>query len=138
MVRGTVHRPRGTRQSGQAMVEYVIVVAFGVLLIVGVGAEDGPLSAVVGDAVDAVKSNYEGYSFAVSMSDYPDVDSSIEYREMLEAQGVPEERIDYLVDDPTDLVNDLVNEYVMTNLPGLGEFDFGSLPLNPMDFLSPF
>ncbi len=135
---GGVHRLRGLRQAGQAMVEYVIVVAFGVLLIVGIGAEDGPLSAVVGDAVDAVQSNYEGYSFAVSMSDYPDVDSSLEYRDLLEAQGIPEDRIDYLTDDPTDLVNDLVNEYVVANLPGLGEFDFSSLPLNPMDFLSPF
>lgn len=123
----------GTRagQRGQAMVEYIIVVSFGVLVL------------VAGDDVilrlrDVIRNNYDGYSYAVSLSEYPDAGNSLEYRAMLEDQGVPEETIDYLTDDPTDMVNELLDEYLFSSVPGLEGFDFGALPLNPIEFLTPF
>jgi len=119
------------RQRGQAMVEYTVVVAFGILVL------------ITGDDVmtylrDVIRDNYDGYSFAVSLSEYPDTDSSIEFRTFLEDQEVPDEYIDYLVDDQTDFFNDLINEYLVPQLPGIGEIDLNAFPLNPAQWLTPF
>lgn len=121
----------GRPARGQAFVEYVVVVTFGILVLV-------TNDQVIWGLRDAIRNNYDGYSYAVSLSEYPDADNGVGYRNMLEAQGAPDEMVDYLADDPLDMVEFLINEYLLSSLPGLGEFDFGALPLNPAEFLSPF
>jgi len=141
-------------QRGQAFVEYIVVVIFGILVMGALaggtrpaacdaaGAGDtgaGTLTEWVGCLTDVVRRNYDGYSYAISMSDYPDTDSGIRYEELLVAQGVPQERIDYLVDDPTDIIEELFNEYVGPNVPGLGGIDLASVlgSLGIGEFLNP-
>lgn len=60
------------KQRGQSMVEYVIVVAFGILVISGAGG-------VIDELIGTVQDSYRGYSYAVSLSqvpDYADVDGA--------------------------------------------------------------
>lgn len=51
-------------QSGQSMVEYMVVVSALILALYSSGAMDG--------LIQVLKDNYEGYSYAISISDYPD------------------------------------------------------------------
>lgn len=61
-------------QRGQSMVEYTIVLVFGVMVLT-----TGPGGDVMADLLKVMKGNYQGYSYAVSISDYPDHDSLGEY-----------------------------------------------------------
>lgn len=142
----------GSTQQGQAFVEYIVVVVFGILVLgamaggtrpaacnaSGAGDTDsGTLTEWVGCLGDVLQRNYEGYSYAISMSEYPDHDNGTWYTEMLQAQGVDPERIDYLSDDPTDIITELFDEYVSPNVPGLGGLDLGAFlgSLSIGDFL---
>ncbi len=52
------------RQKGQSMVEYMVVIAALVFALHTSGAID--------ELIDVLKKNYQGYSYAISISDYPD------------------------------------------------------------------
>jgi len=80
-------------QFGQSMVEYTVVVAFGVLTL---------STDLVQDEIDVlmatIHQNYAGYSFALSISDYPDYDSASEYWGELDAKEVNDDMKDVLTD----------------------------------------
>lgn len=61
-------------QSGQAMVEYMVVVVFGVMVLT-----IGPGGDVLLDLLAAMNDNYQGYSYAASLSTLPDYDNLAEY-----------------------------------------------------------
>jgi len=80
-------------QFGQSMVEYTVVIAFGILTL---------STDLVQDEVDllmaTIHQNYAGYSFALSISDYPDYDSASEYWVELDAKEVNDDMKDVLTD----------------------------------------
>ncbi len=53
-------------QCGQAMTEYTIVLAFGVMVLVGPGTD------VIAAFVDVFKWKHQSYAYAVSLSEIPD------------------------------------------------------------------
>ena len=103
------------RQSGQSMVEYIIVLAFGVMVLLGPGA--GGVVAVL----DQLKLNYRGYSFSMSISAAPDFDDSEDYYDALVNQyGVDEERAEELSVSTLDLASDITG-YDLSPIDQLGE-----------------
>ncbi len=120
------------RQKGQAMIEYTIVTVFGILVLT-----TGPGRGVIEDLEDAIRNNYNGFSYAVSLSDYPDKDDVDDLEDMYETQGLPEDRIEYLADDPVDLISDLIG-FDVGNIPDVTEgvdlVDGIKNSLDPADF----
>jgi hypothetical protein len=121
------------RQLGQSMVEYTVVTVFGVLVLT-----TGPGRGVIDDLTNAIRNNYEGYTYAVSLSDYPDKDNPLELVTLYNSQGMPIEQVAYLVDVPTDLINDILN-YNISGFPSVQEgLDFlDDVGLSFTDFCSP-
>ena len=95
-------KPSFGHQLGQSMTEYTVVLVFGVLALT-----TGPTGDVMQDLLDVMKENYEGYSFAMSMSEPPDFDNEIDYETYLIAQGLEPEEIDRLAVNSTDLLDDI-------------------------------
>jgi len=56
------------RQCGQGMVEYTIVTSLGILVLLGPGTD------VIRWTMAAIKGNYQGYSYAMSLSQWPEFD----------------------------------------------------------------
>ena len=52
---------------GQSMVEYTVVIMFGILTM-----SSAPMRVAVDSLMETIRQNYAGYSFAISLSDYPD------------------------------------------------------------------
>ena len=123
-------RFRFFRQKGQAMIEYTVVATFGILVLT-----TGPGRGVIEDLEDAVKNNYDGFSYAVSLSDYPDKENYLDLISMYNDQGMPSERREYLTDNPNDMVRELAG-YALTSIPGVTQgLDMAdSIGLDPMDF----
>jgi len=71
-------------QRGQSMIEYTVVAVFGILTIT-----TGPMKDTITDVRDAIRSNYAGYTYAISFSDLPDSDSVGAYETLLESQSDP-------------------------------------------------
>ena len=120
----------GLRQTGQAAVEYTvvtIVMLFGILAIYGEPDPNQQGKGVFDRTREVIQSNYEGYSFAVSLAEYPDIEASNDYEDFLVARSVPDEYADYLSEDPLDYLTFIVQEYLLPNLPGLGDLDLGAL-----------
>ena len=118
------------RQKGQAMIEYTVVSVFGILVLT-----TGPGRDVILDLTNAVRDNYDGYSYAVSLSDYPDKENYLELISMYNDQGMPSERREYLTDNPNDMIRELAG-YALTSIPGViqGLDMADSIGLDPMDF----
>lgn len=129
-------------QKGQAMIEYTIVSVFGILVLT-----TGPGRDVILDLTNAIRDNYDGYSYAVSLSDYPDKEVRQVLEDMYVGQLLPADRIEYLADDPVDLVSELTG-FDFNNIPdvdqgldlvnnvGLGLDDFCDICTgNPFDAL---
>jgi len=118
------------RQKGQAMIEYTVVSVFGILVLT-----TGPGRNVILDLTNAIRDNYDGYSYAVSLSDYPDKENYIDLISMYNDQGMPSERREYLTDNPNDMVRELAG-YALTSIPGVTQgLDMAdSIGLDPMDF----
>jgi hypothetical protein len=117
-------------QKGQAMIEYTVVSVFGILVLT-----TGPGRNVILDLTNAIRDNYDGYSYAVSLSDYPDKESYLDLISMYNDQGMPSERREYLTDNPNDMVRELAG-YALTSIPGVTQgLDMAdSIGLDPMDF----
>jgi hypothetical protein len=105
MSRFKLHR----KQLGQSMIEYTVVIIFGILTITS-----GPMKDQIGTLLDTIRSNYRGYSFAISISDIPDSSSNVEYSVLLDSQNVPKELKELLIDrtstaqrSPADLQRDI-------------------------------
>jgi hypothetical protein len=118
------------RQKGQAMIEYTVVSVFGILVLT-----TGPGRNVILDLTNAIRNNYDGYSYAVSLSDYPDKENYLDLISMYNDQGMPSERREYLTDNPNDMVRELAG-YALTSIPGVTQgLDMAdSIGLDPMDF----
>lgn len=70
-----MHKARSLlRQSGQSMVEYTIVLVFGVMVLTS-----GPAGDVILDLLAMLNNKYQGYSYAISMSDLPQHDTLNDY-----------------------------------------------------------
>ena len=125
-------KPR-SRQLGQSMVEYTVVSVFGVLVLT-----TGPGRGVIDDLTDAVRNNYNGYTYAVSLSDYPDKDNPLELVTLYNSQGMPAEQVAYLVDVPAELINDILN-FNISGFPSVQEgLDFlDGVGLGFTDFCPP-
>lgn len=93
------------------MVEYTVVSVFGILVLT-----TGPGGDVVVELTNAVRDNYDGYSYAVSLSDFPDKENYIELISMYNDQGMPSETREYLTDNPNQLVEDM-KDYALGALP---------------------
>ena len=117
---------------GQSMIEYTIVVGFGVLTLT-----TGPMRDVLINLVNVIHNNYQGYSYAIAVSDYPDANDSGTLETMLTSRGVPDDQAHYLAQNPFDLFQ-LLKKYVSPNLPdfqaGLDEIA-DQAGLSPADFL---
>ena len=85
------------RQTGQSMVEYTVVLVFGVLALT-----TGPSGDVIKELLDVIKENYRGYSYALSLSEAPDFDSAADYALVLQAEGLSQDEIDRLAVDTPD------------------------------------
>lgn len=92
------------RQRGQSMVEYTVIAAFGILFMT-----TGPMRPVIDDLADAIRNNYDGYSYAVSISEIPDKEDPFTLIAHYNDQGMPIEQVQYLVDFPEDLINEILN-----------------------------
>ncbi len=99
------------QQTGQSMIEYTVVSVFGILVLT-----TGPGGDVLVELTDAVRDNYDAYSYAVSLSDYPDKENYIELIQMYNDQGMPSEQREYLTDNPNQLVEDL-KDLALSSLP---------------------
>lgn len=120
------------------MIEYCVVVTFGVLTLT-----TGPMRDVIFDLMDTIRNNFQGYSYAISLSDYPDHTNSTELELLLISRGVPDDQAKHLAQNPFDLMQHL-DDYVSASLPdfqeGLDEIA-DQTGLSPGDFLegiSPF
>ena len=118
------------RQKGQAMIEYTVVTVFGILVLT-----TGPGRGVIEELENAVRNNYDGFSYAVSLSDYPDKEDYISLISMYNDQGMPSDRREYLTDNPNDLIRGL-GSFALNSIPGVTENldTMSSLGLDPMDF----
>ncbi len=105
-------------QRGQSMVEYTLVLVFGVLVLTS-----GPGQGAIGALMNVIQMNYQGYSYAVSLSEIPDHDSLGAY---LTDTGV----VDPI--DPTDVVNQITN---YTSFPSISSFPTDLFPTSPQDVL---
>jgi hypothetical protein len=126
------------RQLGQSMIEYCVVVTFGVLTLT-----TGPMKDVIIEIIGTIKNKFEGYSYAISLSDTPDADNSAELRTWLESRGVPPDQAAYLAQNPFDLMA-MLEQYNIPSIPdlqeGLDQIE-EQTGLSPSDFLeglSPF
>jgi hypothetical protein len=87
------------KQTGQSMVEYTVVLVFGVMVLT-----TGPGGDVMQDLLAVLKKNYEGYSYAISLSEPPDYDSATEYAAVLDSYGLEDDEIDRLAVKTDDLL----------------------------------
>jgi hypothetical protein len=62
------------RQKGQGMAEYIVVLAFGVMVLT-----TGPGGDILLDLLGVLNDNHQGYSYATSLSTLPDHDNIGEY-----------------------------------------------------------
>ncbi|MCH9049307.1 MAG: hypothetical protein IH836_10315 [Proteobacteria bacterium] len=123
-------RARYLRQKGQAMIEYTVVTVFGILVLT-----TGPGRGVIEDLENAVRNNYDGFSYAVSLSDYPDKENYFELISMYNDQGMPSDQREYLTDNPNELIRAL-GSFALNSIPGVTEgLDMASgIGLNLEDF----
>ncbi len=105
------------RQQGQGMVEFTIVLVFGVMVMTM-----GPGGDVLLDLLGVINDKYQGYSYAASLSEMPQYDTIADY-----AIAVGP---DYV--DPAALIGEIGN---YTSFPTLDSFPDGILPTSPSDIL---
>lgn len=110
------------RQAGQSMVEYTVVLVFGVMVLT-----TGPGGDVILQLTDVIKNKYQGYSYSVSLSYPPNYDSLGEYL-LNETNAI----------NPNDIVGELQRFTSFPTLPDFGEVmnQAGvSFPNSPADVL---
>ena len=103
------------QQSGQSMVEYTIVLVFGVMVLTS-----GPAGDVILDLLATLNNKYQGYSYAVSMSDLPQYDTLNDYL-----------KTKYDIDP--DKLADQISHYL--SLPTLSAFPTDQLPNSAADII---
>ena len=109
------------------MVEYVIVLSFGILVLLGPG------SNILADFKNVIEQNYRGYSYAMSLSPLPDYAQGQDMRDALEAAGVDAYTVDLVTVDPIgDTMLSILEQYesvkdmISTAVTDLTGFDMES------------
>lgn len=111
-----MHPPKSKNQLGQSMVEFIVVLVFGVMVLT-----IGPGGDVLLDLLGVMNDRYQGYSYAASLSDLPQYDNLGEFY-LNETDGP----------DPNDLVEQI---HDFTSFPTLDTFPDDILPDSPSDIL---
>ena len=70
------------RERGQGMVEYTVILAFGVIMLLGPGGN------VLLDLEAVMQNKYRGYSYSMSMSPLPDFETGPELAAYIDAQNL--------------------------------------------------
>ena len=83
---------RNKRIAGQAMVEYTVILAFGVLVLLGPGGD------VIAELEEVLRQNYRGYSYAMSLSTMPDFDTGQDLRDYIDDLALDPELDDATID----------------------------------------
>ncbi len=135
-----------SKQLGQSMIEYTIVVGLGVMALTAAMSSGGSeQNAAFPDNYSAkealwqrFRDHYTGYSYAISLSEYPDETNLTQIGTMYTNHGLPQELIDYMNDYPTSFVNALGN-FANSGIPGLsqGLNMINNVNVNPSTFLNP-
>lgn len=114
-----------TRQHGQSMVEYTVVVVFFCLTLTS-----EPMLNMIGKLADTLKQRHQHYSYVVSLSDYPDANAIERFQEMLreqlEEQGLDPDEINKLLGEKADSPEawaDYFSEFVGEKFPIPDAFD---------------
>jgi hypothetical protein len=103
------------RQQGQGMVEFTIVLVFGVMVMT-----IGPGGDVLLDLLGIMNDKYQGYSYAASLSEMPSYDTIADYAAVVGP--------DYV--DPAALIGEIGN---YTSFPTLDSFPDGIVPTTPAE-----
>jgi Flp pilus assembly pilin Flp len=109
--------------SGQAMVEYTIILAVLSLVLLGLGADEGSVSQLK----TAVQNKQRGYTYALSLSTIPETDKYIDLAKYYRDLGkFPELSVE--IDNVAGPAGDFVEDYISITEPfrGLG-------PLQPIE-----
>ncbi|HEX5056720.1 MAG TPA: hypothetical protein VFX02_09505 [Gammaproteobacteria bacterium] len=119
-------------QSGQSMVEYVVVLAALTLAVLAIG--DGDFSTPEDSNMDelrqAIDYRYRGYSYAVSLSEIPESENPLEVAQYYDSLGKYPELASQM-SGGYSTIEDYVNKYVDFT-SGLRDFDPSSAL--PSDF----
>jgi hypothetical protein len=100
-----------SKQRGQGMTEYTIVTFFGLIIFFGPGLD------VLEELANVMRRNYEGYSYAISMSPLPDYPTGPDMITALQNEGVDAATIAKLSVDPAEqAIDDKLQEF--TDLKG--------------------
>ena len=113
------------RQYGQGMVEYVVVLAT-VVFALTVPLNGAGSNNVIEEIEQVLQDNYEGYSFAVSLSEMPDAVSMDEALQMFEdAGGDPNQLTD--AGDLIQQVDDFLDISFSDLIPNVTDFSVDDL-----------
>ena len=85
------------RQRGQSMIEYIVVTAFGLMILLGPGVD-----LMREELPKVLRDNHRGYSYAISLSSLPPYGTGEEYRNAMVAAGIDQATIDALGVDPVE------------------------------------
>ena len=83
-------------QLGQAMTEYTVILAFGLMVLLGPGID------VLKEMANVLRRNYEGYSYAISLSPLPDYGTGVDMRTAMIGEEIDQATIDQLGVDPLE------------------------------------
>lgn len=96
------------RQRGQSMIEYIVVTAFGLMILLGPGVD-----LMREELPKVLRDNHRGYSYAISLSSLPPYGTGEEYRNAMVAAGIDQATIDALGVDPVeDAMLDQIQAYL--------------------------
>ena len=117
-----------TRCKGQAMTEYVVILAFGLMVLLGPGID------VLKELANVIRRNYEGYSYAISLSPLPDYGTGVEMRTAMVTEQIDQATIEQLGVDPLeDEMLDKLAEYtefkeeLVDTVKDTTDFDIGDI-----------
>ena len=83
-------------QRGQAMTEYTVILAFGLMVLLGPGID------VLKEMANVMRRNYEGYSYAISLSPLPDYGTGVDMRTAMVSEEIDQATIEQLGVDPLE------------------------------------
>lgn len=104
---GRFRRPQA-HQCGQAMIEYIVVTAFGLMILLGPGVD-----LLREELPKVMRDNHRGYSYAISLSSLPPYGTGEAYRIAMAAEGIDQATIDALGVDPIeDAMLEQIQQYL--------------------------
>ena len=123
--------PAHKRQRGQAMIEYIVVLAFSVILLVKPFSLNGNTEQpAITQLSDAIKAYHKSYTYALNVAAIPECDYSLAFDKSLVSSGIdtsslPPELAHFdptvTVDRCIDWSNPQVPKVTVSGLPSLGD-----------------